>query len=255
MKDYYYILGIKKEASTEEIKKAYRKLSLKFHPDKNDGDDFFTERFKEIQEAYETLTDTKKRMTYDSHFSSGKQNGKTNNGYNFDPIIEFFKVSKSVFEFDEEITFSWKTINSDKVTIKPFGFVQPIGQKTYRIKNFKNSFLTFEIFAENTNIGRQTKQSVSLTNKTFQDLYSYFRKLIEDENKSKSESYSSSHNSSSNKITYVKYETDKGIVELEPFINMTGTKAFMNGKPAPDGKYKLGWWDYFIVKNGIIIKS
>ncbi len=56
-------------------------------------------------------------------------------------------------------------------------------------------------------------------------------------------------------IVYVKYETDKGVVELEPFINMTGTKAYMNGKPAPDGRYKLGFWDYFIVKDGIIIKS
>lgn len=44
-------------------------------------------------------------------------------------------------------------------------------------------------------------------------------------------------------------------MELEPFLNMTGTKAYMNGKPAPDGKYKMGFWDYFIVKNGIIIKS
>jgi len=42
LKDYYYILGLKQSASTDEIKKAYRKLSLKFHPDKNDGDEFFT---------------------------------------------------------------------------------------------------------------------------------------------------------------------------------------------------------------------
>jgi len=52
MKDYYYILGINQTSGLEEIKKAYRKLSFKFHPDKNDGDVFFTERFKEIQEAY-----------------------------------------------------------------------------------------------------------------------------------------------------------------------------------------------------------
>ena len=103
MKDYYYILGLKKEASIEDIKKAYRKLSLKFHPDKNDGDDFFTERFKEIQEANETLSDLKKRTIYDNNFSNGKPEEKTNNGYNFDPVIEYFRANKASFEFDEEI--------------------------------------------------------------------------------------------------------------------------------------------------------
>lgn len=55
MKDYYYILGVDKEASVEEIKKAYRKLSLKLHPDQNNGDVFFESRFKEINEAYVEL--------------------------------------------------------------------------------------------------------------------------------------------------------------------------------------------------------
>ena len=66
MKDYYYILGVKPDASRSEIQKAYRKLSLKFHPDKNDGDKFFEERFKEIQEAWECLRDEDKRRQYNS---------------------------------------------------------------------------------------------------------------------------------------------------------------------------------------------
>ena len=66
IKDYYYILGIARNASQEEIKKAYRKLSTKFHPDKNDGDKFFEERFKDINEAYETLVDNTKRKIYDA---------------------------------------------------------------------------------------------------------------------------------------------------------------------------------------------
>jgi curved DNA-binding protein CbpA len=65
MKDYYYILGIKPNATTAEIKKAYRKLSIKFHPDKNDGDEFFEERFKEINEAHETLVNEDRRKIYD----------------------------------------------------------------------------------------------------------------------------------------------------------------------------------------------
>ncbi|MBK8393016.1 MAG: DnaJ domain-containing protein [Saprospiraceae bacterium] len=66
MKDYYYILGIESDASEDEIKKAYRKLSVKFHPDKNEGDKFFENRFKEIQEAYETLSNKNQRILYDS---------------------------------------------------------------------------------------------------------------------------------------------------------------------------------------------
>ena len=70
MKDYYYILGLNKNATIDDIKKAYRKLSLKFHPDKNENDTFFTERFKEIQEAYEILSDNYKRQKYDNDFNS-----------------------------------------------------------------------------------------------------------------------------------------------------------------------------------------
>jgi len=65
MASYYSILGIAQDASTEEIKKAYRKLSLKFHPDKNDGDEYFTQMFKQVNAAYNTLIDTNKRATYD----------------------------------------------------------------------------------------------------------------------------------------------------------------------------------------------
>ncbi len=64
-KDYYKILGVKKDASKEEIKKAFRKLALKYHPDKNKGDKTAEEKFKEINEAYEVLSDDEKRKKYD----------------------------------------------------------------------------------------------------------------------------------------------------------------------------------------------
>lgn len=64
-RDYYEVLGVNKNASADEIKKAYRKLAIKYHPDKNPGDKVAEEKFKEATEAYEVLRDEKKRQTYD----------------------------------------------------------------------------------------------------------------------------------------------------------------------------------------------
>jgi len=63
--DYYSILGVDKKASPEDIKKAYRKLAVKYHPDKNPGDKKAEEKFKQINEAYEVLSDVEKRKNYD----------------------------------------------------------------------------------------------------------------------------------------------------------------------------------------------
>lgn len=66
-RDYYEILLVERMASTEEIKKSYRKLAVKFHPDKNPGDKAAEEKFKELGEAYEILSDPQKRAIYDQH--------------------------------------------------------------------------------------------------------------------------------------------------------------------------------------------
>lgn len=64
-KDYYQILGVAKNATQEEIKKAYRKLAVTYHPDKNQSDKDAEKKFQEISSAYEVLSDEKKRETYD----------------------------------------------------------------------------------------------------------------------------------------------------------------------------------------------
>ena len=66
-RDYYEVLGVSRDAGDEEIKKAYRKLAVKFHPDKNPGDKTAEEKFKEIGEAYEALSDPQKRAAYDQY--------------------------------------------------------------------------------------------------------------------------------------------------------------------------------------------
>jgi curved DNA-binding protein len=70
-KDYYAVLGVDKTAGTEQIKKAYRKLAIKYHPDKNPGDRQAEEHFKEVTEAYAVLSDPDKRRQYDQFGEAG----------------------------------------------------------------------------------------------------------------------------------------------------------------------------------------
>ena len=92
-RDYYEVLGVSKEATKDEIKKAYRKQALKYHPDKNPGDKKSEENFKEAAEAYEVLSNNEKKARYDRYGHAGMGNngaGFSGQGMTVDDIFSSF---------------------------------------------------------------------------------------------------------------------------------------------------------------------
>ena len=98
-RDYYEVLGITKSASKEEIKKAYRKLALKYHPDKNKGDKAAEEKFKEASEAYHVLSNSERKQNYDNFGHAAFENGGGGRGGfgNFDFSNHFSDIFEDFF--------------------------------------------------------------------------------------------------------------------------------------------------------------
>ncbi len=99
-RDYYEVLGVSKTATPEEMKKAYRKLALQFHPDRNSGDPEAEEKFKEATEAYEVLSDPKKREAYDRFGHQGVQGG-FQGGFNPETFADFTDIFGDFSDFFE----------------------------------------------------------------------------------------------------------------------------------------------------------
>jgi molecular chaperone DnaJ len=89
-RDYYEVLGVKRDATTEQIKKAYRQLALKNHPDKNPGDPEAEKRFKEAAEAYEVLSDQAKRQRYDRYGHAGLEGAGVHDFRSAEDIMSAF---------------------------------------------------------------------------------------------------------------------------------------------------------------------
>lgn len=159
MKDYYYFLGISRDASDEDIKKSYRKLSLKYHPDKNQNDVFFADRFKEIQEAYETLSDKGRRITYDQNLESLQKSFR----YTVPPSIKTFSANKIHAKKGEEIIITWQTQNADVVKVLPFGLEKAYGERVFKITEFKNGKFQLLLHATNSLLHKTVVQGITIT--------------------------------------------------------------------------------------------
>lgn len=114
--DFYHVLGVERTASADEIKKAYRKLALKYHPDQNPGNKVAEDKFKEINAAYSVLGDEQKRAQYDrygsadAYASSTSQRQAYNSGtYTNDPFWDWFTQQSTASSENTNYTYRWSS--------------------------------------------------------------------------------------------------------------------------------------------------
>lgn len=159
MKDYYYFLGIDNEASENEIREVYRKLSLKYHPDKNGNDPFFVKRFQEVQEAYDTLNNPKTRQIYNINLSKDQKHKHST----LPPYIKTFSINKTFANEGDEVIIKWQTHNADFVKILPFGLEKPYGEKIFKITQFdEEGKLQFILHATNSILKKTAVQGITI---------------------------------------------------------------------------------------------
>jgi len=168
MKNYYYILGLQNNASEQDIRTAYKKLSMLLHPDRNGGDKFFEDRFKEIQEAYDTLSNASRRSLYDEELL-GYSKPQNTSGYNTNPpSILQFEASKKAIAEGELVTIMWRVTNADSVHIDPLGLMEASGTKTIRLPNMLGRpTLTLTLTATNSYVQKSQVREINIQNKSF----------------------------------------------------------------------------------------
>jgi curved DNA-binding protein len=153
--DYYNILGVKKTASNEEIKKAYRKLAMKYHPDHTKGDKSAEEKFKKISEAYAVLSDKEKRSQYDTYGSEG-----FHQRFSQEDIFRGFDFSDILREFGFGGRGSGMRFSFGGGGGSPFGY-----QSANRQPKMKGSDLVYELTLTLAEVITGTTKTISFNHK------------------------------------------------------------------------------------------
>jgi curved DNA-binding protein len=166
--DYYEVLGVKKDCSTQDIKKAYRKLAMQYHPDRNKGDKEAEEKFKKISEAYAVLTDPEKRKQYDTFGESGFQQR-----YSQEDIFRGFDLGDILKEFGlGGLGGSFRTSGGEGNPFETFFFQSGGpggGRASYRStaqQPVKGSDLTYELLVSLHEILTGSEKTISLRRET-----------------------------------------------------------------------------------------
>ena len=171
MKDYYYILGVNEAATAIEIRKAYRELSKKFHPDVNKGSQYFEDLFKSINEAYEVIGNEHSRKRYDEFRKNSIQsNSDVDYDYNDTPEIVEFSTNKDAIYQNEEIIIQWNVIYADEITITSLGEVQQRGFKKLKFSKLINQrHATLRLTAKNSSSGKVDFREIIIRNSAYSE--------------------------------------------------------------------------------------
>ncbi|MCH2045984.1 MAG: J domain-containing protein [Saprospiraceae bacterium] len=168
MKDYYYILGIERHADAQTIQKAYKKLSLKFHPELNENDRFFINHYQSIQEAYEVLGNERSRQAYDRKLDPSLTAVASKDPIlsTAKPIIQLFDISSTNIRANEFVTVTWNVVHANHITIDLFGKVSNSGTKTTRLKDLAyQPMVNVKIEAYNSHSQKTAQKQIAVYNR------------------------------------------------------------------------------------------